>query len=1343
MTLKSIQKVVFIFLGAWLCFSCNTVHKVSIGRAFRNVTAYYNTYFNAKEIYNQDLKKIELANPDHYDRLLAFYKLGDEASATGLTNDMDLVIKKLSDLITRHERSDWIDDAYLLMGKAYYLKGDYIAALDNFGYLYNTFSNDSLREAALIWSARASLKLKKNKDAESSLDLALSGNPKSIKKNNDELYSTAALFALQNQDSLSCLNYLDKAIAGSHSKTNKIRYHFIIAQLQNFRNQPEKALEQYQAILKLNPTYEIAFSAHLAIANNQGIQDPHGERSLLENYLRDDKNLEFKDQIYYTLGNLSLREGKVKEAIKLYNLSLQNSLSDINQRGLNYEQLAFIYLNKEINYRLGKTYFDSTVTSLDKDYPNYAALVLEKQKLSELVRNYEIISQGDTLITYAKLSPNDQKSRVHALILAEIEKQKEEELRTVQAYQKQLLLASAQFAGSQVNPNQTTSQNSFFNTSSGPGLGGFGTQSSYNPSSSHQGQYYAQGAGTNTVSGGFGGNSGLSQGSGAFNTSGFNGSGGQNFGNNSYGNSSSNGLGSGGSGFGGGSGFSNSNSGNTGQGFNSSGSSSPFSSLGTSPTVPVTNNGIPGNYQGNASNTSGFGNIPGNGNNTNFGNNTGLPGNTTLPGNLPNNNTYNTPGTGLGNPDPNSTGTSGFNNAGGLNSGTNNSYPGAPNYPSGNNFGNTQNQVPGNGFGGNAQTGTGQGNNGFSSYYGGGGSSTFYFNNPIAMSSGYGQFLQKWGNRTLKDNWRVGSRNGIGLEDPGSDSVQASRNSLVVLEKAGLNPRKAEERYLALIPKTEAKQDSIQKKMVEAYLNNAEIYDLDLKDYPNALESYNQALGLKTDTSLRVQIYFDIYAIYNKLSDPGYYKLTGTEGAGNPENKKISPEIALQKAGEWKQKIIREYPHSNFSTYFLHPESLYVDKKPDSVLEKYYDSTYVHFLHHDFKTVLKDVGSIPVGKRGNYLAVKFDYLRALSVGYTHPVEDFKKELVHMGTQYPKDSLGIESLRLLSEIEKHPGMYEFRITALEFPRHENGIELAEQREAERENYLRLKKEEEEKARKSFFKPDFEGPYQFLIVLKKSKLNLNTLRLNLSLFEQYNFQPLHLKNVMGTIPGDVPAMYVSSFPTIKSAIAYYQKFEEQKEDLVGLAASQFDYYFASRTQMEKITDTASQNIYREFFNDQILPYTSTVAPKPLPQAGAELKPKDNSIPKAPARIQTDFPLVKTGKFLVAAYIKNTRTSLNSVRLKISLYNQANYGEKNLSQNSQFVEKEFQSIVVGYFPSLETARAYYQNLVKNKEEIFPVSPGEVDLMVISPENYQKIKTRDLESDYLSFFEKNLKNP
>jgi len=116
--------------------------KFTIPRKFmQNTTTHYNFYFNANEKIKQVLERAKAAHKDDYTKLLSFYNYGFEQTAQYKT-DLDSVIYKATAGILLHDlRSNWVDNLYLLMGRAYYLKKDFDSAYLTFQYLNYAFAH--------------------------------------------------------------------------------------------------------------------------------------------------------------------------------------------------------------------------------------------------------------------------------------------------------------------------------------------------------------------------------------------------------------------------------------------------------------------------------------------------------------------------------------------------------------------------------------------------------------------------------------------------------------------------------------------------------------------------------------------------------------------------------------------------------------------------------------------------------------------------------------------------------------------------------------------------------------------------------------------------------------------------------------------------------------------------------------------------------------------------------------------------------------------------------------------------------------------------------------------------
>ncbi|MDQ3016090.1 MAG: tetratricopeptide repeat protein [Bacteroidota bacterium] len=148
----------FIILTVGLLSACVTKKSRAdlskVGQFYHNVTAKYNGWFNANELVEASILRLEQDHLDNYNEILPIYEYVAVESADGVKADLDEAIKKVSVVVTLHEFSDWADDSYLLIGKSMYLKQDYEAAENAFEFYMDEF---------LPNGKRATIKNKKNR----------------------------------------------------------------------------------------------------------------------------------------------------------------------------------------------------------------------------------------------------------------------------------------------------------------------------------------------------------------------------------------------------------------------------------------------------------------------------------------------------------------------------------------------------------------------------------------------------------------------------------------------------------------------------------------------------------------------------------------------------------------------------------------------------------------------------------------------------------------------------------------------------------------------------------------------------------------------------------------------------------------------------------------------------------------------------------------------------------------------------------------------------------------------------------------------------------------------------
>lgn len=447
------------FITLLLVTSCSTRRNNIVSRSFHNVTSHYNGWFNARERVKQGAKTLAESHEDKYDRILKVFRYADAQKARAVYPDMDEAIKKVSIVIQRHsiykdgkEYCNWIDNSYFIMGQAQFFKHDFWAAIETFQYTSSSYPDGDARYDAVIWLAQTYLMLGKTTDAEFLLDY-FRNDKSSPQRLKGLFHAVYADFHLQKSNLSQAAEHLEKAAILAKKRDDRIRYLFILGQIYQKLDSTEAAFAKYQKVIKMNPPYEMAFNARINRARAFDVThaDAHKIKDELLKMLKDEKNKEYLDQIYYALAGIAAKEGNEPQAIEYLTLSVSNSTSNQGQKALSYLELAEIYY-KHPEYKIASAYYDSTIMNMDKEYPSYFSILSKKESLNRLVENLLIIEKQDSLLALANMTQAEREAKIDAIIKAEEEekaKQKklEEEMRDLEKEQEQQFQGQQNFQG--------------------------------------------------------------------------------------------------------------------------------------------------------------------------------------------------------------------------------------------------------------------------------------------------------------------------------------------------------------------------------------------------------------------------------------------------------------------------------------------------------------------------------------------------------------------------------------------------------------------------------------------------------------------------------------------------------------------------------------------------------------------------------------------------------------------------------------------------------------------------------------------------------------------------------
>jgi tetratricopeptide (TPR) repeat protein len=401
--LKSITRYL-LFASIVLCLQrCSSERNTWTSKAYHNTASHYNAYYYSREELRKIDKTIWASLSDDYNKILRLYPALDSAVAKGYDKEIQEAVKMASLSIQRHPNSKWVDDSYILVGRARLYSLDWGNAIQTFKFV-NTKSKDfDARHEAIIHLIRTFTEHKEFNNAQAAIDFL---EKQELNKTNLKNFYLEKAYFHQTQNNLdNMVRNLAKAAPLLKKKDRPGRIYFILGQVYQKLGFEAEAYGYYKKCLSTNPEYEVDFYARLYMAQVTQItrnKDVNAARKSFRGLLKDSKNKEFRDKIYYEMGVFELKQKNLNDAITNLNRSVREGT---NKRidGEAYLRLGEIYYDTLRQYELSQAYYDSAITALPKDYEGYAAIKARQEILNEFVKHLKTIQWQDSLLSMASL----------------------------------------------------------------------------------------------------------------------------------------------------------------------------------------------------------------------------------------------------------------------------------------------------------------------------------------------------------------------------------------------------------------------------------------------------------------------------------------------------------------------------------------------------------------------------------------------------------------------------------------------------------------------------------------------------------------------------------------------------------------------------------------------------------------------------------------------------------------------------------------------------------------------------------------------------------------------------
>jgi hypothetical protein len=168
--LRSLRRYLFICVITVVIASCSSERNTWTSKAYHNTTAHFNGYYYAAEEIAKIEQTILKSEVDDYNRILRLYPTFDSTLAKSYDKEIEEAVKMASLAIQRHPNSKWVDDAYILVGKARFYSLDWGNAIQTFKHVNTKSKNPDAKHLAIINLIRTYIEHKEYNNAKAAID---------------------------------------------------------------------------------------------------------------------------------------------------------------------------------------------------------------------------------------------------------------------------------------------------------------------------------------------------------------------------------------------------------------------------------------------------------------------------------------------------------------------------------------------------------------------------------------------------------------------------------------------------------------------------------------------------------------------------------------------------------------------------------------------------------------------------------------------------------------------------------------------------------------------------------------------------------------------------------------------------------------------------------------------------------------------------------------------------------------------------------------------------------------------------------------------------------------------
>ena len=409
----------------------------------------YNVYHNAKQAYDAGEQAQREGVRENFTERLPVFTVGyDKMRSLGRTQFETAITKcekaiqlhsikqkpkvntnrrrteKEKAFLARKEFNPFLKNAWLLMGRAQFQKGDFTAAASTFAYITRSYAAEpEVVAEARVWLARAYAELEWYYDADDALN-RLGNAPLSSRLSRERDLTQATLLVRQSRLD-EAVPYLQRAAKQVRNNQQQARLYYLLGQVLMELGRKDEAHKALQRCIGQHPNYAMAFNAR--ILQTEALTTPRSASTMLRrlrSMAADGKNKDYLGQVYYAMGNIHLARRDTLAALEAYETGRAKDTQGGAERGVLLFRLGDLYWDRQ-RFDKAQPCYAEAIGLLEKESRGYAELTRRSQVLDALVPHTSTIFEQDSLLALVAMPERDRLAVVDRHI-AEFKRQEAE-----------------------------------------------------------------------------------------------------------------------------------------------------------------------------------------------------------------------------------------------------------------------------------------------------------------------------------------------------------------------------------------------------------------------------------------------------------------------------------------------------------------------------------------------------------------------------------------------------------------------------------------------------------------------------------------------------------------------------------------------------------------------------------------------------------------------------------------------------------------------------------------------------------------------------------------------------